>query len=169
MNRSSLTAEGRLDDTVLTYRWQADDGEHQLGLARVAGTEGTPFLFGGGPKRRPIEIRDVYMGSTPVTQAVWQHLMGSNPSRRVVARARVERVSWNERSGPAGVLARSKSCPARVALAPACSDACGRQRRDRLAGEPARRVSDRRQRARIRLRAVMTAARRELRGRFALP
>ena len=101
---------------MLTYRWQADDGEHQLGLVRVTGTEGTPFLFGGGPKRRPVEIQDFYMGSTPVTQALWRHLMGSNPSKRVEPRAPVESVSWNDITGPDGFLERINSSPARVAL-----------------------------------------------------
>ena len=50
---------------MLTYRWHAEDGGHELGLVRVAGTDGTPFLFGGGPKRRPVEIQDFYIGATP--------------------------------------------------------------------------------------------------------
>ena len=77
---------------MLTYRWNAEDGEHELGLVRVAGTDSTPFLFGGGPKRRPVEVKDFYIGATPVTQALWRHLMGSNPSRRLESRAPVENV-----------------------------------------------------------------------------
>lgn len=101
---------------MLTYRWNAEDGEHELGLVRVAGTDGTPFLFGGSPKRRSVEVKDFYIGATPVTQALWRHLMGSNPSRRLESRAPVENVSWNEVTGPDGFLARINASPARVAL-----------------------------------------------------
>ena len=91
---------------MLTYRWKAEDGEHELGLVRVTGTDGTPFRFGGEAKQRPVEVRDFYMGSTPVTQALWQHIMGSNPSRRLESRAPVENVSWNVVTGPDGFLER---------------------------------------------------------------
>ena len=101
---------------MLTYRWHADDGEHALGLVRVPGTAGRPFLFGDGPKRRSIEVQDFYMGATPVTQALWHHVMGSNQSRRVERRAPMENVSWNEVAGPGGFLERINSGPARVAL-----------------------------------------------------
>ena len=43
---------------------------------------GTPYLFGVGPNRRPIEVRDFRIATTPVTQALWLHVMGSNPSTR---------------------------------------------------------------------------------------
>ena len=83
---------------MLTYRWQAEDGEHELGLVRVTGTNGTPFLFGGDQKQRSIDVRDFYMGETPVTQALWRHVMGSNPSKRVELRAPVE--NGRARPGP---------------------------------------------------------------------
>ena len=56
------------------------------------------------------------MGSTPVTQALWRHVMGSNPSGRAEPRAPVESVSWNDITGPDGFLERINASPARVAL-----------------------------------------------------
>jgi len=101
---------------MLTYRWRADDADHELSLVRVPGTEGTPFLFGGGPKRRPVEVQDFYIGSTPVTQALWQHIMGSNQARRVEQRAPMDNVSWNDVTGAHGFLERINSGPVRLAV-----------------------------------------------------
>ena len=36
---------------TLRYEWRADDGEQALELAPVAGTHGTPYLFGAAPNR----------------------------------------------------------------------------------------------------------------------
>ena len=103
---------------MLTYRWQAEDGEHELGLVRVTGTRGDTGLFRGGQKRRPSDVRGFYMGARPVTQALWRHGMGSSPSRRVESRAPVENVSWNDVAGSDGFLERINSGAARVALDP---------------------------------------------------
>jgi hypothetical protein len=78
-----------------SFGWTDGDGAHELRLAHVAGTNGTPFLFGGGPNRLPIEISDYHLATTPVTQALWTRVMGSNPSRRIDARAPVENVTWS--------------------------------------------------------------------------
>jgi hypothetical protein len=48
-----------------SYKWKAGAAGHELRLVLVAGTAGDPYLFGAGPKRHPIEIRDFYMMSTP--------------------------------------------------------------------------------------------------------
>jgi formylglycine-generating enzyme required for sulfatase activity len=90
----------------LTYTWRAGDGEHELRLVPVPGTEGKPFLFGAGAQRRPIEVRDFYMQSTPVTQALWVHVMGSNPVEREDPRRPVTNVSWEHIAGPGGFLER---------------------------------------------------------------
>jgi hypothetical protein len=36
------------------------------------------------------------MASTPVTQALWTHVMGSNPAVRPDLRSPVENVSWDD-------------------------------------------------------------------------
>jgi formylglycine-generating enzyme len=90
----------------MKYRWRAADGEHELYLVRVPGTNGTPYLFGAEPNRRPIEIRDFHIATTPVTQAFWVHVMGSNPSVRSDLRSPVENVSWDCITEAGGFLDR---------------------------------------------------------------
>lgn len=51
---------------------------------------------GEGPQHEVTLTRGFWLGETPVTQALWQAVMGSNPSRFVDPERPVERVSWNE-------------------------------------------------------------------------
>jgi formylglycine-generating enzyme len=90
----------------LSYTWHAADGEHELRLVPVPGTAGTPYLFGAGANRHPVGIRDFYMASTPVTQACWAHVMGSNPAARGGSRLPVENVSWEHIAQRGGFLDR---------------------------------------------------------------
>ena len=62
----------------LSYKWEADGSEHVMELVQVFGTEGKPFLFGRGSNRCPVEVPAFYIATTPVTQALWLHVMGSN-------------------------------------------------------------------------------------------
>ena len=92
---------------ALTYKWRADDNEHELRLVRVPGTEGTPYLFGAGESRRPIELREFLIATTQVTQALWTHVMGSNPAVGGRGPRRpVENVSWDDITEPGGFLER---------------------------------------------------------------
>lgn len=91
---------------ALTYEWSDGRETHVLRLEPIRGTAGTPYLFGAGPQRRPIEIADFHLGSTPVTQALWQHVMGANPSVQSGPHRPVENVSWNHICGPDGFLER---------------------------------------------------------------
>ena len=58
-----------------TYKWRTADGDHELRLIPVPGTAGRPFLFGPEPHRRPIDIRDFFLMTTPVTQALWARVV----------------------------------------------------------------------------------------------
>jgi len=86
------------------YTWSDGGPEHELRLVPVAGTAGTPYLFGRAPNQLPIEIRDFHIATTPVTQALWTHVMGSNPAARTEPRAPVENVSWEHITGRGGFL-----------------------------------------------------------------
>jgi len=99
------------------YKWQASGAEHELRLVPVPGTAGTPYLFGAEPNRRPIAIRDFFLMPTPVTQALWTHVMGSNPVGRNQPRNPVTEVSWNHITGPGGFLDRINASAIRVAVA----------------------------------------------------
>ena len=98
------------------YRWNASDGEHQLALAAVQGTENEPFMFGHGEHGRAIDVEDFCIGVTPVTQALWQHVMGENPSREPHPRWPVTQVSWDHISEPGGFLDRINASPIRRVL-----------------------------------------------------
>ena len=91
---------------TLSHRWSAGEAEHEVQLVPVPGTAGKPYLFGSEPDRRPIDVRDFHMTSTPVTQALWTRVMGSNPSERNAPRHPVENVSWDHICGAGGFLDR---------------------------------------------------------------
>jgi len=88
------------------YKWRTADAEHELLFAPVPGTAGRPYLFGAEPDRRPIEVRDFWLMCTPVTQALWTHVMGSNPAGRDQPRHPVTNVSWNHITRQGGFLDR---------------------------------------------------------------
>ena len=90
----------------LSYRWRADAEEHELSMVPVPGTHGTPFRFDGRDGHKLIEVPDFYIASTPVTQALWLHVMGSNPAIRRDLHCPVENVSWYDVTGPNGFLER---------------------------------------------------------------
>src|SRR5262245_2725898 len=92
--------------STLSYKWSADGEEHALDLVRVRGTGGGTYLFGREPNRRPVEIHDFYMATTPVTQALWQHVVGSNESKNPGMRYPVENVSWDHINEQGGFLDR---------------------------------------------------------------
>lgn len=102
---------------TLTYQWRGGDAEHELRFVPVAGTAGRPYLFGSGPNRRPIEIRDFYLQTTPVTQALWTHVMGSNPAERNEPPHPATNVSWNHITGADGFLDRINASPILPAVA----------------------------------------------------
>lgn len=88
------------------YKWRAGDAEHELRLVPVPGTAGHPYLFGHGPKRKPIEISNFYISATPVTQALWIHVMDVNASMFSGLQRPVENVSWNQLTKYKGFLER---------------------------------------------------------------
>src|SRR5262245_27767710 len=90
----------------LQYGWRLGDGEHELRFVQVPGTNGTPYLFGAGPHRRSIEVRAFHIATTPVTQALWVHVMGANPAVRPDLRCPVENVSWEHVTQTGGFLER---------------------------------------------------------------
>jgi formylglycine-generating enzyme required for sulfatase activity len=94
----------------LIYTWRAGQMEHELRLVPVPGTNGTPYLFGREPNRRPIEVGGFYMSSTQVTQALWAHVMGSHPSTREAPGHPVENVSWDQICATDGFLDRINAC-----------------------------------------------------------
>ncbi len=92
----------------LSYYWNTGSIRNRFDLAYVRGTDGHPYLFGDTNDRLAIEIDDFYIGTLPVTQALWAHVMGhdSNPSIRQSLDLPVENVSWDQIVGSRGFLDR---------------------------------------------------------------
>ena len=88
------------------YRWLNEFGEHELTLAFVPGTDGAPYQFGHGANRRAMEVSSFFVGTTPATQALWRHVMGSNPAVNPDPRCPVENVSWDDVTRRGGFLDR---------------------------------------------------------------
>ena len=103
--------------SALTYAWRADDGDHEHRFVKVPGTNGKPYLFGAGSNRRAIHVGEFNIATTQVTQALWTHVMGSNPAKHRGPRLPVENVSWDHITGPGGFLDRINASAIRSALA----------------------------------------------------
>lgn len=94
--------------TTITYRWSDESAAHSFDFAHVSGTQGQPYGFGEPPDARLIAVDDFYIGTVPVTQALWEHVMGAEANRSFNRGARlpVENVSWDEITQPGGFLER---------------------------------------------------------------
>jgi formylglycine-generating enzyme required for sulfatase activity len=103
--------------TVRRYEWRADGAAYDVRCAWVPGTGDTPYPFGGDAMHCPISVAGFHLLTTPVTQALWTHVMGSNPSRRREPNAPVENVSWHQITGVDGFLERVNASEVRGALA----------------------------------------------------
>jgi formylglycine-generating enzyme len=93
---------------MMNYGWEAGGLTHSLDLAFVRGTNGDPFRFGEGDLFRWIELAEFWIGTTPVTQALWTHIIadGRNPAVAQGPRRPMENVSWDELHLPGGFLDR---------------------------------------------------------------
>jgi len=93
--------------TNRTYSWEANGQRHELNLVWVASTESEPYSFGREPACKPVHVAGFYMSATPVTQALWTHVMGRNPSTKSVPRCPVDNVSWDDITCSGGFLERA--------------------------------------------------------------
>jgi formylglycine-generating enzyme required for sulfatase activity len=88
------------------FAWNAQTGSHELVLAWVPETSGTPYAFGQGVRRTEVQLTGFHIGTTPVTQALWQRVMGENPALLKNPSCPVENVSWEHITRPGGFLDR---------------------------------------------------------------
>ena len=91
-----------------TYRWSDDSRDHASTFVLVRGTDTDSFAFGEGSQIRDIRLQDFYIATTPVTQALWRHIIGSDasPASRRGDRLPVETVSWDDITRSDGFLDR---------------------------------------------------------------
>jgi formylglycine-generating enzyme required for sulfatase activity len=93
------------DETDSTAeRWYARGEPHELQWIWVAGTGDEPYTFGRSPACKPIRVAGFFISATPVTQALWAHVTGRNPSVLRGPRRPVDNVSWNDIAQPGGFL-----------------------------------------------------------------
>ena len=88
------------------FSWEDSTGNHQIVLAWVPGTSGTSYGFGHGSQRRAIELSSFFISTTPVTQALWMHVMAENPAKHHNPHCPVENVSFEQIVSPGGFLDR---------------------------------------------------------------
>src|SRR5688572_391017 len=72
----------------------------------VQGTNGKPYLFGLENQKLEINVKDFFISKFPVTQVLWEHIMGDNPSCLKEKDRPVETVSYNDITNENGFLER---------------------------------------------------------------
>jgi formylglycine-generating enzyme len=77
----------------------------------VQGTHGAPYLFGVGNEKIAVNVNDFYISKFPVTQAVWEYVMGSNPAFFKESSRPVEGVSFNDIVLAGGFLEKLNALP----------------------------------------------------------
>ena len=62
----------------------------------VHGTHGTPYLFGSDDQKLEIQVPDFFISKFPVTQLLWEYVIGINPSIVKEKNRPVENVSYDD-------------------------------------------------------------------------
>jgi formylglycine-generating enzyme len=98
----------------IRHHWADTNDEHVAEFIHVRGTHGHGYSFGEPEGDRIIEVRDFFIGSVPVSQSLYTHIMGagSNPSLHCGPELPLENVSWDSIMEPGGFLDRINGSPA---------------------------------------------------------
>jgi formylglycine-generating enzyme required for sulfatase activity len=99
------------------FAWCSPNGPQEFVLALAPGTSGIPYYFGHGARRKAIHLAGFYIGTTPVTQALWERVMGDNPAVHRDPRCPVENISWERITEPGGFLDRINASEALTSVA----------------------------------------------------
>src|SRR5687767_6647780 len=121
----------------LTYDFEVGSEAHSLTLVLVQGTGGETYRFGEELATRDVRVPSFFISTTTVTQALWSHVMGSNPAVTKKPRKPVENVSWLDINGESGFLERINGGPIPSLLAGQIAgygDGTGPERRSRGTG-----------------------------------
>jgi len=101
----------------ITYCWADGQRAGTFTFVHVPGTHGTPYRFGEAPYTADVHLKDFLMATTPVTQAFWHHVVGSNPSLNGHHDRPVENISWDMLTRRDGFLQQlNESAVARTLL-----------------------------------------------------
>lgn len=107
------------------FRWDGSPGPHELTMAWVP-TSDSEYSFGEGTRRKPVRLAGFYIGTTPVTQGLWERVMGDNPSVRPDPRCPLENVSWERITESGGFLDRINASDILTSVAAGDRDLCFR-------------------------------------------
>jgi formylglycine-generating enzyme required for sulfatase activity len=91
--------------TALRYNWTPNGAPRALELVHVPGAPAAePYLFGEPNAKYPVHLADFFIATTPVTQALWAHVMGAaaNPACNRGDAKPLENISWDDITNPAG-------------------------------------------------------------------
>jgi formylglycine-generating enzyme required for sulfatase activity len=78
--------------------------DQALEMVLVEGTCGRYYDFGDGDPPLAVAIEDFFISIVPVTQALWVHVMGHNPSIVPGDRRLAENISWDDITRAGGFL-----------------------------------------------------------------
>ena len=95
----------------ITSIFTIDDIPHTLEIVFVEGTNGNPFLFGTENEKQEININDFFIASFPVTQDLWNYIIGRDENHLVPEddNKPVRFVSWDDITGKGGFLEKINS------------------------------------------------------------
>jgi formylglycine-generating enzyme len=99
------------------FAWSSPTGPQELVFTWAPGTSGIPYSFGHGARRKAIHLAGFYIGTTPVTQALWELVMGENPAVHRDPHCPVENISWERITESGGFLDRINASEALTSVA----------------------------------------------------
>jgi formylglycine-generating enzyme required for sulfatase activity len=115
----------------ISYCWTDGDRTREFAFVHVPGTSGAPYTFGNPPQGRSVDLQGFFIAVVPVTQALWSHVVGSNPAVNRRPDLPVENISWDCLTQPGGFLQHLNQS----AIAASLLEQSGRQLEFRLPSE----------------------------------
>src|SRR5919197_2183445 len=85
------------------------DINYTFPMVFVEGTKNKTFLFGTENDKKEIAIKDFFISAFPVTQILWEYIMGNNPSHFKEYNRPVENVSYYDIVNENGFLEKIKT------------------------------------------------------------
>lgn len=90
----------------VSYRWTADGRAREFAFVPVPGTGAEPYAFGDPSQDTSVTVQDFFIAVVPCTQALWMHILDSNPSLHRGPDLPVENISWDQLTERGGFLQR---------------------------------------------------------------
>lgn len=91
-NPVSVEVDASSGKTILSLQKMEISSDYNM----VSVKGGTFTMSTEGDNQKDVRVKDFYIGETEVTQALWEEIMGNNPSHFKGNDLPVENVSWND-------------------------------------------------------------------------